>query len=53
MKGITPAPAAQVMNLLKLLIEVKGFLLRLEDSREIRKYSERMLVSGAVSLPKE
>jgi hypothetical protein len=53
MEGITPARVTQVMNLLKLPIEVKEFLVRLDDSREIRKYSESMLLSGSVSLPKE
>jgi hypothetical protein len=42
-EGLTRARVAQIMNLLKLPAEVKEFLVGLDDSREIMKYSERRL----------
>ena len=40
---LSRARVTQVMNLLKLLEEVKKLLVRLNDPMEIRKYSERRL----------
>lgn len=42
-EGLTRARVTQIMNLLKLSDEVKEFLAGLEDSKEIREYSERRL----------
>jgi hypothetical protein len=42
-EGMTRARVTQIMNLLKLPIEWQGFLAGLDDSKEIRKYSERRL----------
>jgi hypothetical protein len=33
----------QIMNLLKLQAEIQKFLLKLDDPKEIRKFSERKL----------
>jgi hypothetical protein len=41
------------MNLLKLPSEVKDFLTRLKDPKDVRKYSERKLLSGSISVPKK
>ncbi|MDY7035956.1 MAG: hypothetical protein SV375_07320 [Thermodesulfobacteriota bacterium] len=40
---LTRARVTQIMNLLKLPWEMQEFLVRLEDPREIRRYSERKL----------
>jgi hypothetical protein len=45
-EGLTRARVTQIMNLLKLPIEMREFLVGLEDPREIRKYSERRLRSS-------
>ena len=50
-EGLTPARVTQVMNLLKLPSEVKDFLTRLKDPKDVRKYSERKLLSGSISGP--
>jgi hypothetical protein len=42
-EGLTRARVTQIMNLLKLPLEWKEFLLGLESPNEIRKYSERKL----------
>jgi hypothetical protein len=42
-EGLTRARVTQIMNLLKLPAEMQVFLLELEDSKQIRKYSERKL----------
>jgi hypothetical protein len=42
-EGLTRARVTQIMNLLKLPSEWKIFLLKLNDPKEIRKYSERRL----------
>jgi hypothetical protein len=52
-EGLTPARVTQVMNLLKLPSEVKDFLTRLKDPKDVRKYSERKLLSGSISVPKK
>jgi hypothetical protein len=44
-EGLTRARITQIMNLLKLPAEMREFLLRLDDPKEIRKYSERRLRS--------
>ena len=41
--GITRARVTQIMNLLKLPAELRGFLIGLNDPKEIRKYSERKI----------
>jgi hypothetical protein len=43
MEGLTRARVTQIMNLLKLPGEMQKFLLKLDDPREIRKFSERKL----------
>jgi len=50
-EGLTPARVTQVMNLLKLPREVKNFLTRLRDPKDMRKYSVRKLLSGSISVP--
>ena len=42
-EGLTRARVTQIMNLLKLPAEMQEFLVKLEDPREIRKFSERKL----------
>jgi ParB-like chromosome segregation protein Spo0J len=42
-EGLSRARVTQVMNLLKLPVEVREFLARLDDLKEIRRYSERRL----------
>jgi hypothetical protein len=42
-EGLTRARVTQIMNLLKLPPEWKGFLAGLDDPKDIRKYSERRL----------
>jgi hypothetical protein len=42
-EGLIRARVTQIMNLLKLPEEMREFLLRLDDPKEIRKYSERRL----------
>ena len=42
-EGVTRARVTQIMNLLKLPPEWRAFLVGLDDPKEIRKYSERML----------
>jgi hypothetical protein len=42
-EGLTRARVTQIMNLLKLPPEWREFLLRLQNPKEIRKYSERRL----------
>ena len=42
-EGLTRARVTQIMNLLKLPVEMQAFLLGLDDGKKIRKYSERML----------
>lgn len=42
-EGLTRARLTQIMNLLKLPAKMQGFLLELEDPKEVRKYSERKL----------
>ena len=42
-EGLSRARVTQVMNLLKLPVEVKTFLAGLDDSLEIRRHSERKL----------
>jgi hypothetical protein len=42
-EGLTRARVTQIMNLLKLPAEMREFLARLDDPKEIRKYSERKL----------
>ena len=42
-EGLTRARVTQIMNLLKLPAEMQNFLLKLEDPKEIRKFSERKL----------
>jgi len=43
MEGLTRARVTQIMNLLKLPGEMQKFLLKLDDPRAIRKFSERKL----------
>jgi ParB-like chromosome segregation protein Spo0J len=43
--GLTRARVTQIMNLLKLPAEMWEFLARLDDPKEIRRYSERRLRS--------
>jgi len=52
-EGLSPARVTQVMNLLKLPNHVKRFLAGLSDPKEVRKYSEKRLLSGSISWPKE
>jgi hypothetical protein len=40
---LTRAMVTQIMNLLRLLTEIQEFLARLDDPKEIRRYSERRL----------
>lgn len=42
-EGLTRARVTQIMNLLKLPADLQEFLLKLDDSKEIRKFSERKL----------
>ena len=42
-EGLTRARVTQIMNLLKLPDEMREFLAKLDDPKEIRKYSERRL----------
>jgi hypothetical protein len=49
--GIAPARATQAMDSLKLPTEVEECLERLEDQKEIRRYSKKKLLSDSVSLP--
>ena len=42
-EGLTRARVTQIMNLLKLPAEMREFLVKLDDPREIRKFSERKL----------
>jgi hypothetical protein len=42
-EGLTRARVTQIMNLLKLPAEIQNFLLKLDDPKEIRKFSERKL----------
>ena len=42
-EGLTRARVTQIMNLLKLPVEMKEFLNGLRDPVEIRRYSERGL----------
>jgi hypothetical protein len=42
-EGMTRARVTQIMNLLKLQAEIQKFLLKLDDPKEIRKFSERKL----------
>ena len=42
-EGLTRARVTQIMNLLKLPVNVREFLVRLDDPKEIRGYSERRL----------
>jgi len=42
-KGLNRARITQIMNLLRLPDDFRDFLVRLDDPREIRKYSERRL----------
>ena len=44
-EGLTRARVTQIMNLLRLPLEWRHFLKQLDDSKEIRKYSERKLRS--------
>lgn len=44
-EGVSRARVTQIMNLLKLPGEMRDFLARLDDPREIRRYSERKLRS--------
>ncbi|MDX2454037.1 hypothetical protein, partial [Desulfosarcina sp.] len=44
-EGLTRARVTQIMNLLKLPYNWRYFLKQLDDSKEIRKYSERKLRS--------
>ena len=44
-EGVTRAGVTQIMNLLKLPDEMRSFLARLDDPKEIRRYSERKLRS--------
>ena len=44
-EGLTRARVTQIMNLLRLPPEWRYFLKQLDDSKEIRKYSERRLRS--------
>ena len=41
--GLIKARVTQIMNLLKLPANVKGFLASLQDPMEIQRYSERRL----------
>jgi len=41
--GLTRARVTQIMNLLKLPTKVQDFLVKLDNPKEIRKYSERKL----------
>ena len=42
-EGMTRARVTQIMNLLKLPAEMQNLLLKLDDPKEIRKFSERKL----------
>jgi hypothetical protein len=42
-EGLTRARVTQIMNLLKLPADMQNFLLKLEDPKGIRKFSERKL----------
>jgi hypothetical protein len=42
-EGPTRARVTQIMNLLKLLDEMREFLAGLDDPKEIKRYSERRL----------
>ncbi len=42
-EGLTRARVTQVMNLMKLPYEMQEFLLKLDDPKEIRKFSESKL----------
>jgi len=44
-EGVTRASVTEIMNLLKLPDEMRSFLARLDDPKEIRRYSERKLRS--------
>lgn len=50
-EGLTRARVTQIMNLLKLPDEMREFLMGLEDTREIRRYSERRLRKSLLKLP--
>ena len=47
--GLIKARVTQIMNLLKLPANVKGFLASLQDPMEIRRYSERRLRNNQTS----
>jgi hypothetical protein len=42
-EGLTRARVTQIMNLLKLPAQMQEFLLKLDDPKEILKYTERKL----------
>ena len=42
-EGLTRARVTQIMNLLKLPADLQEFLLKLDNSKVIRKFSERKL----------
>jgi len=47
-EGLTRARGTQIMNLLRLPAEMREFLLGLDDSKEIRRYSERRLRNNKI-----
>ena len=52
-EGLARARVTQIMNLLKLPVEFQEFLAKLENPKEIRKYSERRLRRGLHYLPEK
>jgi hypothetical protein len=42
-EDLTRVRVTQIMNLLKLPVDMQEFLVKPDDSKEIRKYSERKL----------
>jgi hypothetical protein len=48
-EGLTRARVTQIMNLLKLPAEMQVFLLKLEDPKQVRIYSERKLRKSIAS----
>ena len=48
-EGLTRARITQIMNLLKLPVEMQVFLLKLEDPKQVRIYSERKLRKSIAS----
>jgi ParB-like chromosome segregation protein Spo0J len=50
-EGLSRARVTQVMNLLRLPVEVREFLSRLDDLKEIRRHTERRVRNNLNILP--